>query len=482
MKSKSFLAALILIAFFGKAQNIASVNYVSANANNNKLVKQTSDSDVSRFDASQAISINVANLNGVVATVKALFNNSNKTVNATSSGFTITPLSTAEIGSYSSYKISITTPDGSSITYDNVAKPNGNSVPHILSSNTFPSTSVIQELLTQFPKIEITEFGLVVKESSIPNYLYIGDKYSHIFLDQFGNSLLGAIPQGISNRQYIVCIIYLTNSAKPSQISYSVKQTKGSFNPTLLFNNAGQLSNLRTEGTSSSQGIAYTWTHQEFLLRTATDDIEFEVSRNILDENGLLNIQSSLVAKHTIQMSQVFHGSFDVGLLSTHLQNPTFQLVPSINNPNQQVVKQSENGNRGVITAMATLYTSPIILLEKYLFRVNNIPNYKLTGRNFLDDHKIYERIFPAIGVSLTDKTFENLFFGANWEIARGASVFVGCHYGKVNVFNTDQNFKFEETVINESEFNLRNSRRWKTGFSFGANLDILIITNLLRR
>ncbi len=110
-----------------------------------------------------------------------------------------------------------------------------------------------------------------------------------------------------------------------------------------------------------------------------------------------------------------------------------------------------------------------------------NIPNYKLTGRNFLDDHKIWERIFPAIGVAISDKAFKNLFFGANWELARGASVFAGVHYGEVNTFNADVNFKFEQTVIDEADFRLRSNREWKHRFAIGANLDVLIITNLFR-
>ena len=84
-----------------------------------------------------------------------------------------------------------------------------------------------------------------------------------------------------------------------------------------------------------------------------------------------------------------------------------------------------------------------------------------------------------AVGVGFTDKTLENLFFGFNWEFARGGSIFAGWHYGKVNVYNEPDGFKFEETPVTENEFNLRKDTRWKTKFAIGLNLDIMIIKNL---
>jgi hypothetical protein len=480
MKSILTVALLILMVSMGNAQNTLTLNFNAAGAAGSKLQKVTTDAEVQSFDPNKAINITVSNLPaGVVAVVRASLNGTAKTVTGASPNFALSALSADEIAKYKTYDIIVT--DGNeTVTIQNIAKKNipGNNV---TAEGNFPKTSALQELGLLFPSFEATAFGFKITSSRLAAYPYLGDQYSHIFLDQFGNSLLGAIPQGISNRQYIVHVFYLTNSVNQSQITYSVKQTKGSFSSALVFNNAGQIPNVGTQGADgTTPEIKFIWAHQEFLLRTATDDIEFEVSRNILETKELLNINSNMVAKHKIEMSKVFHGSFDVGLINTTLANPTFELLPSVDDPNKTVIKQSDKGNRGVVTAMATLYTSPIILIEKYLLG-KNIPNYKLTGRNFLDDHKIWERIFPAIGVAISDKAFKNLFFGANWELARGASVFAGVHYGEVNTFNADVNFKFEQTVINEADFKLRQNKEWKHSFAIGANLDILIITNLFR-
>ncbi|HTE00849.1 MAG TPA: hypothetical protein VK668_16270 [Mucilaginibacter sp.] len=488
MKTKLLLFTLIFFVTAAKGQNVINVTYTAGNPVGTKLVKTTTDAQVQTpaFALTNAIAVNVANAPAGTA-VTATYNTTARNVGGASPAFTIAPLSAGEIASYTTYVITVTS-GAETATYQSVGATPGvpvlPPVPPVPPTTTFPTTTAVQFLGSLFPTITSKDFGLTVQSSSIPNYPYIGDDYTHIFLDQFGNSLLGVIPQGISNRQYIVHVVYFANQNNPSQISYSINQTKGSFSSALVFNNAGQIGNFSVQGTVTPPPptpVTYIWAHQEFPLRPSTDNIEFEVSRNILNNQSPVGLDPSMVAKRTIEMAKVFHGSFDIGLIKTDLANPIYELVPSVGDANQKVVKATNPGSKVVVTAMATFYTSPIILLEKYLFGMD-IPNYKLTGRNFLDDHKIYERIFPALGVSLTDKAFKNIFIGLNWEIARGASVFAGVHYGEVNTFSTENNFKFEETVINEAEFNLRTNTKWKSAFAIGANLDLIVVTNLFKQ
>jgi len=297
------------------------------------------------------------------------------------------------------------------------------------------------------------------------------DRLIHIFFDQFGNSLMSTIPQGISNAQYIVHIIYLFSTANPNEISYSVNQKSGSFSSALLFNN----SNIRSQipGQLQSGEIYDGITERKFLLGTATDDLNFEIVAS--SKEGASN--KTVLATYTIKMSPVFHGSFDVGLLRTNLANPNFTLVQQPGSTNQ-VVKKTDDGSRGVVTIMATFYVSPIILLESVFSKKKKMPYYKLTGRNFLDDHKFYERIYPAVGVSISDKAFENIFFGFNWEIARGLCVFGGWHYGRVNTFDMP-NFEPNITPVTNDEFELYKNKKWKTSTAFGIKLDLMIIRNL---
>jgi len=170
-----------------------------------------------------------------------------------------------------------------------------------------------------------------------------------------------------------------------------------------------------------------------------------------------------------------------VGLINSNLNNPTFSLVQSPNSPDK-VVKETNSRPTGIVTVMATFYTSPVLLFEKIIGKKTgkNVAAYKLTGRNFLDDHKFLERIYPTVGVSVSSKTFENLFFGLNWELARGLSVFGGGHWGKVNTFEMP-NYKAGVTPVTQEEFDFYTNKKWKLDWAYGVQLDILIITNLFK-
>lgn len=470
MKLKIILP-LLLVTIMAYSQNVINLTYNAGAVAGSRLTKNpTTDAMATAFNPAAQITVNVTGFAGAVA-ISPSFNGTPKAVAAN----TIAALTAADIAAYSTYNININC-GGEAVTFTNVARPAGGAT-HL------PTNSAVQELNRLFT-FNLADHGLEVVTTILPGYLYTGSNFTHIFLDQFGNTIFGAIPQGISNRQYIVDIIYLANSADPSQITYSVKQTKGSFNPALVFNNAGAIGDFTVHGVTgpAAPTVNYVWATQAFPLRISTDNIEFSVSRNVITGTTPLALQSTPVTTLTIEMAKIYHGSFDVGLINTELSNPTYELLPSIADPNQTVVKRNNYGSRGVVTVMATFYTSPVLLFKRYVMQDTSIPNYKLYGRNFLDDHKLIERIFPVIGVSVTDKSFKNLFYGLNWEIARGLSAFAGFHYAEVNTFSTANGFEFETTVVNEAEFNLRQNKKWKQDFAFGVNLDLLVVTNLFKK
>jgi hypothetical protein len=323
-------------------------------------------------------------------------------------------------------------------------------------------------------KIDPTPYGLIVSEG---NSLYLGKKYVHIFLDQYGNSWNGTIPQGIADRQYVVHVIYLTG-IQNNLVVFDVKKKKGSFNPALNYLNSDFRKDKASEATAGRISD-YTWVHQEFLLGTSTTDIEFELTKTVI-ANGdePYDSKNESLGTYTIQMTPVYHGSFNVGFVTTNLANPTYALFDNPANTDEKVVKRSEDGKRTVLTFMATAYTSIPIIIEKLTGA--DIPWNKTYSRNFLDDHRLFERFYPAIGVGFTDKTLENIFYGIDWEVTRGLGVFAGWHRGKINTYNAPPDFKFSETVTSEAEFNLRSDRQWKTKFAIGINIDPLVVTKLL--
>lgn len=92
---------------------------------------------------------------------------------------------------------------------------------------------------------------------------------------------------------------------------------------------------------------------------------------------------------------------------------------------------------------------------------------------------EIYERIYPTVGIGLNEDFLDNIFVGGKWEFIRGGSLFVGYHWGKVNVLNVDESFEFEKTYITKASFDLKTDTKFKGDLSIGLNLDIRIITNL---
>lgn len=323
--------------------------------------------------------------------------------------------------------------------------------------------------------LEFKQYGIIVISGNTP---YVGKQYIHIFLDQYGNSIYGTIPQGISDRQYVVHVFYQTGINSDLQV-FDVKKTKGSFNPALNFLN----SDIRADNTAAKSKKLneppLAWVHKEFLLATSTNDLGFDLTRtSIPDATKPYDYKNEKVASYTINMTPVYHGSFNFGFVSSRLKNPTYTLLPNPANTAENVVKAKEGDNRGIVTVMATIYTSPVVLLQK-AFRGKEVPWNKTYGRNFLDDHRFFERIYPAIGVGFTDKTFENIFYGFNWEVVRGAGLFAGWHWGKINTFRTDGNFQFEKTPVTQEDFNLRADRKWDTKFSIGVNVDPMIVARL---
>jgi len=322
--------------------------------------------------------------------------------------------------------------------------------------------SIDDYLATNYSALESTPFGYIDPNEK--------ERRIHIFFDYFGNSLLSTIPSGISNAQYVVHIIYPFSLAEPNKVSYSVKQKSGSFSSALLFNNTNIRSQIPGQLQSGEKydGI----TERKFLLGTSTDDLTFDIIAATKDNQ----ITKTVLETYTIKMSPVYHGSFDVGLIKTDLSNPTYNLVQLPNSSNQ-VVKQTNESPKGVVTVMASFYVSPVVLLES-VFGKKKIPFYKLTGRSFLDDHKFYERFYPTIGVSVSDKAFENIFYGINWEVARGLSIFGGWHYGKVRTFEMP-NFQAGVTPVTNAEFEFYQNTKWKTSTAIGIKLDIMIVRNL---
>src|SRR5690606_35130745 len=128
---------------------------------------------------------------------------------------------------------------------------------------------------------------------------------------------------------------------------------------------------------------------------------------------------------YTIPMTRSYTANISIGLLNSWLKNPSYSLTADPANTTLTVAKQTEGNNRGMVTLHATLYTSPITILKYYINRrqiregrkklsdINNpVTNAQLHSKNYLYMRPVWERIYPTIGVGVSDRVFQNLFFG----------------------------------------------------------------------
>ncbi len=353
---------------------------------------------------------------------------------------------------------------------------------------TLPKESAEAFVLKNYPNsLIIKPYGLLVKYE--PNNNYSGANYIHVFYDQYGNSLISTPPQGIAGMQYIVHIIYLKDKYNPNVITYSVSQTAGSFSDNIEILNANSLNGIKlanSGGAGSPQKTEYEWAESRTLLSTSTTDIKFDIYRNILKnpDDSLKAIKIQQSSDNTIKMTKVYHANISVGVFNTFLSNPTYNLSASTLDTSKFVVTTSNVGPRALVTANVLLYVSPVLFFENLRDnkKDNKIPDYMPYGRNFLNNPtNPLEKIYPFVGLGLNDTILDNFFFGVAWEFARGSSISLAYHGGKVNTFRHNQEFIFGESLISKDDFTSRNGVGWKGNFAVGILLDASIISNLVK-
>jgi hypothetical protein len=327
----------------------------------------------------------------------------------------------------------------------------------------------------------ITDYGITIDNNYQGGYEFGGPDYSHVFIDEFGNTIKTTTPSGLADQLYVVHIIYMVPKDEDFNKIYGIKPTRGRFNPA-----------LRGEATEKPAGILqsaedFDIYEKTYLLRKSTDDIGFDLMRT--DEDGT----KTKIESFEIPMSPDYHWSLHGGLLNTWLSNPTYQVVADPQNPGGNVLKRSAAGNRGVVTVAATLYTSPFTLIrhgvqkrrmkkgKSVLDLKNPVPKSQKWAKNYLFERTLLDRFYPTIGVGLRDKTFENLFAGFNIEFARGGYVFAGVHYGKVNFFDKPAGFEYGKTPITQAEFDLLKDEKWRVNFALGVNIDFIILSGLFK-
>lgn len=291
----------------------------------------------------------------------------------------------------------------------------------------------------------------------------------HILIDANGFLILRALPNGIAGKTYVVHVYYNDIITGNQNFKYGISQTKGGYNSDIIIK--ADLSLVAPEVKTLKRNEVI------FELRNSNkDDIEFKIDRiKIADES------KNKSWTYSIKMNPYYNATVNGGIMFSKLENPTFELIGVTDTTN--TVKKANGGNRPIISSTATIYFSPVYALRYALSSKSNkeskLQKEKIYSRNFLNDHKLLERIYPTVGLAISEQVFENIFLGVNFEPIRGLSIFYGQHYGRVNTFKND--FDFGNELISESQFNLRTNKEWKWQPVFGINLDLKIFNSVFK-
>ncbi|HXS37798.1 MAG TPA: hypothetical protein VN721_13930, partial [Flavipsychrobacter sp.] len=284
----------------------------------------------------------------------------------------------------------------------------------------------VQFYTTSYQTLSRTDYGMIIKKTHNHANIEVNDKlipvganYVHIFFDENGNVIGDNIPNGVPWINYVIHVIY----RKAAGRSYSFVQTSGKITGETVIKNA-------VPPERDLKGTIIYAESISVLRPSDKEDVEFQLTRT---EDVHNTVTKTTIGTYTIPLSGYYNASIDLGILNSQLHNPTYSLVNSIDG-SAKVVKLADDGDRIMTTFMGTIYWSPIVFFEKNILKLD-IPTFKLKGRSSVADHNMIERIYPTFGLSINEKTFENIFYGINWEIIRGGSLFIGYHTGKVNIF-----------------------------------------------
>jgi len=322
--------------------------------------------------------------------------------------------------------------------------------------------------------IKATGYGDILTGNAGVVNLPIGSDNVHIFFDEYGNLITRNLPNGVPWINYIIHIIH----SDANYETYGIVQTSGSITGQIVINNSSASANIQAKFLKSvPTGADYSETISQ-LNPSDKNDISFQLIKTVVDPKTN-NATKATIGTYTITMTGYFNASIDVGILNSKLHNPTYSLVNSPTTAGAMVVKSSNNDDRVMTTIMGTIYFSPFSYFEKYILK-QDIPKFKLKGRSSIADHSLIERIYPTFGLSINENTFQNIFYGFNWEIIRGGSLFLGWHTGKINVYNSASNFKFGEIAVTTDQFNLNTDTKWSTKFAVGATIDLKVVLGLL--
>lgn len=271
-----------------------------------------------------------------------------------------------------------------------------------------------------------------------------------VFVDPSGN-LIGNMPVNIDQDDFIYIIIYgLKEDVENCTVDFI-----GTYAPNDLQWKTFDAINVQFDANAlfkADKYMAKVFMRGPFTSQTVTVKIK----------NG-----KKVLASYGLRVNKLFHLAFGVGVNITNLEDPEYELQ-AINTTTNTIMEK--NAGKRTIFSINTIWFWRSTY--RYLIKGSNITR----GRDVLKEPSFWERINPSFGFSLDSDFAENLFFAANFEFARGGTINIGYHWGKVNRLNIED-FKIGETVFTGTA--IPQTQVWDGAFFIGIMLDTRIFNQL---
>lgn len=177
-----------------------------------------------------------------------------------------------------------------------------------------------------------------------------------------------------------------------------------------------------------------------------------------------------------VRINKLYNVAFGASFICTDLEKPSFDVFPLAGNNN--TINKTNRGSRTLATFNVIYYWKPTV--DWVLGNLKNNSNIT-RGRDVLKEATFWERLNPTFGVAINSEWRENLFFGGNFEFARGGSFTFGWHYGRVQEL-ADKNFILGTTIYNGTKEDIKLSDTWKWGYFFGITLDTRLFNMLISK
>ncbi|GAB3534986.1 hypothetical protein GCM10027443_23110 [Pontibacter brevis] len=280
-------------------------------------------------------------------------------------------------------------------------------------------------------------------DRNLKTNLYVQDGIIHLFMFEDGSLILVGYPTTATDKNtFQVHLFHSSNNTDPYFFA-----AEGDYQPTLYIDG----------GVAALTPVIK---RQDFpIVGPFTDEVTFTIRR-------VTGGVATTLDTHTVKISKTIHASVGTGFVFSTLKNPTnVKVIPLNNDAGESTLLADNPQGNATLALMATLYP---------------------WGRNSLmmpGWKSLRDRAGIVVGTTIasSDKNFENLYLGLQYDFAIGGSIVFGADIAerqKIRGVDYDK-FEFGKTVFT-GELDEKLYQEVGIGFFVGVQVDSRIFAKML--